>query len=256
MLGLHTAIFPFYSTELKYTDYLDGVYYERNVEGVTVYWNASMNLGNQRSDFNFAARLYPNGTIEFYYGNLVNNTTTPWLIGLTGGSKAASYFPGINASGVRNGLNIRFQPPVLPEGLKIAPDGLLTCKPLQPGRIWTIPLEVEDSRGMKAFREITLATSSLDAHADVEASTDIRIFPNPVTERAFVQVETVKPGNLDLAIFDLTGKEVLKRSYSIQPGRSVITVDTGSIRSPGIYFVQLTGLVDYRSKIYLNKPGG
>jgi hypothetical protein len=144
----------------------------------------------------------------------------------------------------------------LPEGLKIAPDGLLTCKPLQPGRIWTIPLEVEDSRGMKAFREITLATSSLDAHADVEASTDIRIFPNPVTERAFVQVETVKPGNLDLAIFDLTGKEVLKRSYSIQPGRSVITVDTGSIRSPGIYFVQLTGLVDYRSKIYLNKPGG
>lgn len=256
MLGLNTAIYPFYSIEFQYTDYLDGVYYQAHPSDVTVYWNASMTSNGQISDVNFSARLYPSGVIEFYYGNFINNTSTPWLIGLTGGSKALSYYPNVNATGISAGLNIRFQPPVLPEDLQITNDGLLTCKPLEPGKTWVIPVCVEDYQGLRAYRDLTLSTAPLDTNGTDLTNPKILVYPNPITDRAYVQIESIRSGNMDLIIFDLTGKVLLTKSFAIKAGRSVFTLDLSSGIAPGIYIIQVTGITTFRSKIYFSIPAG
>ncbi len=256
LLGLHTAIYPFYSTEFHYTDYLNGVYYDPQSSGVTVYWNASLGSNGQISDANFAVKLYPNGMIEFYYGNFVNKTSNPWLIGLTGGSKTKSYYPALNAIGVTPGLNIRFQAPSLPEDFKITADGVLTCRPLQPGRVWNIPVRVEDYQGLANYRELTLSTAPQSTGDGGLLSPEILVYPNPVIQRAYVQVESISSGKIDLKILDLTGRQILARNYNIKAGRTTFTLDMPSGLSPGIYLVEVTGMASYRTKLYLSKPGG
>lgn len=253
MLGLNTAIYPFYSTEFQYTDYLDGVYYQAHPSDVTVYWNASMTSNGQISDVNFAARLYPSGIIEFYYGNFVNTFSTPWLIGLTGGSKALSYYPNVNATGISAGLNIRFQPPVLPEDLRLTADGLLSCKPLVPGKTWIIPVCVEDYQGLRAYHDLTLSTAPLDTNDNGLNNPKILIFPNPITDRSYIHIESNRDGNIDLKIFDLSGKALLTRNYSIKAGKSMFPLDFSSDFAPGIYIIQVTGITTFRSKIYFSK---
>ncbi|TSA35811.1 MAG: T9SS C-terminal target domain-containing protein [Porphyromonadaceae bacterium] len=256
LLGLNTAIYPFYSTEFQYPDYLDGVYYEAHPSSATVYWNASMTSNGQISDVNFSVRLYPSGVIEFYYGNFINTISTPWLIGLTGGSKALSYYPNVNATGISAGLNIRFQPPVFPEDLQLTPDGFLSCKPLEPGKTWIIPVGLEDYQGLRAYRELSLSTAPLDTNGTDLTNPKILVYPNPVTDRAYVQIESIRSGNMDLMIFDLTGKVLLTKSFAIKAGRSVFPLDLSSDIAPGIYIIQVTGITTFRSKIYFSIPAG
>jgi hypothetical protein len=255
LLGLNTAIYPFYSTEFQYTDYLDGVYLISHSSDATIYWNASVVANGKTSDVNFAARLYPDGVIEFYYGDFINNTSTPWLIGLTGGSKSQSQFPKLNATGISAGINIRFQPAVLPGNLEITTNGLLSCVPSESSKTWTIPVCLEDARGLQAYRELTLTTAALDTNDNLNTP-KIRIYPNPVTERAHIQVESSRSGNLDVKIFDLTGKVLLSKSYDIKAGRYVLPLDITRDIAPGIYIIQLSGVVSYREKFYFSIPAG
>ena len=178
------------------------------------------------------------------------------LIGLTGGSKAQSWFPEVNATGISAGLNIRFQPPVLPDDLQLTSNGLLSCKPLEPGKTWIIPVCVEDYQGLQANRELVLPTASLGAEVADADNPGIKIYPNPVTDRSFVQIESNRSGDIELMVIDLTGKVQFIGSYSIKAGKTIFQLDLSKDFTPGIYVVQATGIITYRSKIYFTKPAG
>ncbi len=256
LLGLSTAIYPFYSTEFQYKGSANGVYCDLNPAMATVSWNASLIRNGITTDVNFAARFYPSGIIEFYYGDFINNTSTPWLIGLTGGSKANSLYPTINAKGISNGLNIRFQPPILPANLHISADGYLTCKPLKPGSSWTIPVTVEDYQGIRSSRELSLSTASLGIDGSGTGYPAINIFPNPVTDLAQVEVESMNDGDIDVRIIDLTGKMILAKQYSIKAGRNLFTLHLPAGMQPGIYILDVTGVTSYQTKLYIGMTSG
>jgi len=256
MLGLHSAIFPFYSTEFQYSETLDGVYYQADPSMATLYWNASLKTGDQATDVNFAARLYPGGNIEFFYGDFKNTISTPWLTGLTGGSKSRSYYPGINATGISNGLNIRFEPIGLPGDFQLTREGILSCKPWEPGHSWIIPVCAEDVAGLKSYRDITLSTESLDSNGTDLPRAKIHMYPNPVTDRVTVEIESIRSGNLDLEIIDLTGRVLVSRTISVKPGRSIFSIDLTRQLSPGLYIIQANGIAVFRSKFFFGIPAG
>lgn len=249
MLGLNIAIYPFYSTQIQYTDSNDGIFYEVHPTGATVYWNGSITGNGQISDINFAARIYPDGTIEFYYGNFQNTASAPWLTGLTGGSKSLSYYPDVNATGISARLNIRFQPPVLPADFQISTDGFISCKTWEPGKSWSIPVCVEDYQGLRDFKELILSTAALDTNNHDLSDPKILIYPNPVTERAFIQVESLLSGDVLMQLIDLSGKTLLTESFNIKAGKTVLTLNFNKGTGPGIYIVQLTGIINSRSKL-------
>jgi hypothetical protein len=257
LLGLHSAIFPFYSTEFKYPDYLDGVYYVSYPNEVTVYWNASLDSGGEVTDVNFSVRLYPDGTIEFYYGDFPDRTTQPWLIGLTGGSRKESWFPSVNATGVRPGLNIRFRQPELPGGLKISPEGLITCHPDEPGRTWKIPVRVKDANGLEVNGFVNLKTNSGTSTGPVTAdSPDIRVYPNPVGKRLFIDIGSPADGPLDVEIYSLAGVKVMGRRFWVRAGSGRLEMELDPELAEGVYIIRTKGVADFRGKIYRIIPAG
>jgi hypothetical protein len=206
----------------------------------------------QLSDVNFAVRLYPDGNIEFYYGDFTNLARQPWLAGLTGGSKAQSFYPAFNATGIQPGMNVRFRPPALPDGLEISPDGILSCRPAEPGRTWVFRVGVEDYQGLQAFREVSLSTSSLGSGEQVLLNPDVRFYPNPVSGKGFLDVGSNRAGPVELKVLDLAGRVLMSRSQELMSGRTLLEIDFGSDLSPGIYLVELSGTVQFRSKIFIS----
>ncbi|MFA6129027.1 MAG: T9SS type A sorting domain-containing protein [Bacteroidales bacterium] len=253
LLGLNQAIYPFYSTELQYTEGTDGVFYEAHKVDVTIYWNASIIRDSIISDVNFAVRLFANGTIEFLYGDVLNSTSSPWLVGLTGGSKSQSLYPAINATGIKSGLNLRFQPFMMPAGIQISREGVLTCKPLEYGKTWTVPVCVEDNQGLQATRELSLSTGPSKKQDDSIITPKVRIFPNPVADKVQIQITGDRSGTILINIIDLSGKTLLTETNILQPGSQVVTIETTSELVPGIYILEITGATTFRSKIYFSE---
>ena len=255
-LGLTYGLYPFFSNEFQYPGSDYGVYFETNPDWVKVCWKTTILTGDKYSEVNFAVRLYPSGVIEFYYGDIVNSTSAPWLMGLTGGSRVHSYYPVENATGIISGVNIRYQQPSLPKDISITPEGLLTCNPQLPATTWTIPVCVEDYQGLKAFRNLTIQTAPLDTNGTRNDNPAIHIYPNPVNDQAFIEVESKSDGNIELIIFDLTGKSVLTRTYSVKAGKNRYPIGLVNTVSPGLYIIQMTGMTIYRSKVCINIPAG
>jgi hypothetical protein len=252
LLGLNRAIYPFYSTELQYTDSTDGVYYEAHKIDVTIYWNASLVRNGITSDVNFAARLFDNGTIDFLYGDFANTTSVPWLSGLTGGSKAQSLFPDINATGITPGRNIRFEPYLLPGGFQISIDGVLSCIPTEYGKTWPFQVTVEDQQGLQSTAMLALTTGSDGIAIATVIPPEVRIFPNPVTDQAFIEVVSNRGGTIEVTVNDLTGKLITMQKYPIPSGSSIVRLATPAQMVPGLYIVQITGAATFRSKIYFS----
>jgi len=67
-----------------------------------------------------------------------------------------------------------------------------------------------------------------------------KVFPNPAIDQINISFETQVEGNLQLQVFDLNGKEVLRRSTSAQKGINQSTIDISSLTS-GVYFVHISG---------------
>jgi hypothetical protein len=72
-----------------------------------------------------------------------------------------------------------------------------------------------------------------------QQSASIRIYPNPASDAAYVQVKSQVQGTATLTMMDLVGKTVLNETLTIAPGEEVIPVSLDNIRK-GLYIVRLT----------------
>ncbi|MDD4645229.1 MAG: T9SS type A sorting domain-containing protein, partial [Bacteroidales bacterium] len=131
-------------------------------------------------------------------------------------------------------------------------DGQLSCKPLVPGKTWSIPVKVEDYQGLTAFRSVTLSTAPSGTGDNDLINTKIQVYPNPVTEKSWLYIDSNRDGNMVVEIFDLTGKKIFSRNQSIKAGKRMYPLDLNSNPAPGIYILQVSGIASYRSKICLN----
>lgn len=72
-----------------------------------------------------------------------------------------------------------------------------------------------------------------------QQATSIRIYPNPASDVAWVQVKSQVRGTATLTMMDLVGKTVLSETLTIAPGEEVIPVSLENVRK-GLYIVRLT----------------
>jgi ligand-binding sensor domain-containing protein len=66
----------------------------------------------------------------------------------------------------------------------------------------------------------------------------VSIYPNPAKEKVSVDLAMQKAGQVDIAIFDLTGKTLIHTSNTIPAGKQVIAIETSSL-SAGSYIIQI-----------------
>jgi Secretion system C-terminal sorting domain len=63
------------------------------------------------------------------------------------------------------------------------------------------------------------------------------IVPNPVSDRAQLNIATPKKDRIELSVISIDGKTVLQRIVDLQPGSSVISLEVGNLQK-GVYTVK------------------
>ena len=76
---------------------------------------------------------------------------------------------------------------------------------------------------------------------DLSAGNSIRMYPNPVTDRQlFLKINTAQGENLQMKIWDMTGRLIKSTNYQTVPGTTTLTIDVKELKS-GYYLMSVIG---------------
>ncbi len=95
-----------------------------------------------------------------------------------------------------------------------------------------------------------LAITDLKMADAIVADGKVSIFPNPVTDNQFtVRFNKLEAGNYMLQVTDVTGRQVLQQSISINGDNQAQRINLSAATSKGVYLVKIA---DAQSKIVFN----
>ena len=151
----HRMIAPFYA-DLVYGNG-QNVSFESDANSATIVWNAG--VANQSASYvNVALKIFANGKIEFYYGNI--NITGKWISAISGGDAENYYYTSLSNSFLYNAFpkKIELTPPDYPENFNLTESGVIT---LNPTRFYntSFKVKVADNNNVYAIKSIPFKTS-------------------------------------------------------------------------------------------------
>jgi hypothetical protein len=104
-------------------------------------------------------------------------------------------------------------------------------------------LQMVDADGKMAYSKIELV------HPDASANTQVSVYPNPATDYAVLKMNTDKQAAATVRLMDNSGRQIMVRSFTLNPGNNNLTIDQLTALPRGIYFIQ----VAYNSSIITQK---
>lgn len=66
----------------------------------------------------------------------------------------------------------------------------------------------------------------------------LMVFPNPASDRVFLDYESPRSGPVEINLLDINGRHVLTQNLELNAGRNRIPMDIGHV-SEGVYIIQL-----------------
>jgi len=149
-----------------------GMWYEGNENYATFRWKLAEIEDPYRSDYNFAVTLYPDGTIDFHYGDMIFVEPVSWTAGVSVGDK---YNHTTTASSqtreIITNQNTRLHHSTIPEGIILSEDGLLEGTPASLEHIYDLMVGVTDQQNIfdrKSFQ----FSSGIFVHHNIKAGDD------------------------------------------------------------------------------------
>lgn len=114
-----------------------------------------------------------------------------------------------------------------------------------PNTIYYYRLKQMDFDGTTEYSKITTVTLKDDNHFGVSEA-----FPNPTTNSTAFQLHLPKDSDIQLMVFDLSGRLVKEHTTSVSAGSSLLPLNTADL-SQGQYFVKLQfgNAVEYRKVV-------
>ncbi len=81
-----------------------------------------------------------------------------------------------------------------------------------------------------------LAGWSVDNHEAVNPMTTTRVYPNPVSNELFIEVNASQSSEMNISVFNLMGQKVMEKNVNVNTGINTPSINTSDLNS-GIYFV-------------------
>ena len=212
----------------------DGIFYEGDATHATFRWKTAL-YGNENADVDVAVTLYPSGEIKLFYGNNVTQGLS-WASGISNG--AGSYEIS-SVSGISDPSNyqINFSSEPYPVGLFVSSDGIFqgTC----PDEInsWDIDFLVTDNNNISKIKTLTFTT--VPASVEDIHYFDLKCYPNPIHKAVTISFEIDKPANVNLSIYDISGRLIETLINGKQESGEYHIIWTPKV-SAGTYFYKLT----------------
>lgn len=205
-----------------------GIWYEGDENSATFRWKASVN-GNQSTDLNFAVKLYPDGKIEYYYGNMNYPVNTEWIGGLSKGDYR-SYQLTSNSGAVSIPIDSKIE--------LLAPDYVYEMELLSDGTFKGHPTSIYTNSMLKfmavdnnnLFKTKTLSFSTrgfkIDYTVQSGGNNIIGYGETAIMDITLISMEpdTIKNATMELSIDDpyIVFTDSLEHIASIAPGDSIV----------------------------------
>lgn len=137
----------------------DGIWYEGDEHHAIFRWKLTDADHPVNTTFNFAVELFPEGSIIFFYGDVIFDHPVDWVTGLSDGDMS-NYL--VTASSMDDDIraihNVRFVLPDVPLGMTLSPVGLLTGIPYDADNISDVQVTVTDQNNVSDTRSFQLSS--------------------------------------------------------------------------------------------------
>ncbi len=168
-------ISPYMSKPLTlYPSEGDGIWYQGDANSATFRWKAGMYSSGPTTDLNFAAKIFPDGKIEFYYGSIVSNDWVEWNAGISEGDgvnfKIASITDSLNQP-VANSM-FRFTTLPFPTEMTISDEGLFAGTPSDEYENIPVKFYVEDNNNIYNTKTLNFSTKGINIEYSILSGTD------------------------------------------------------------------------------------
>ncbi len=179
------VIAPFLCKGMKVNNYFDqGVWYEGDENGATFRWKTEFNEQAGSSKCNFAVKLYPDGNIDFYYGDIMGFEGVQWIAGIANGDLVNYSLPILpDPSKIQSGTRIEFTANQLPTSVFVSNSGELSILEEDEALSSDITVAVTDNTLLCAKKTFQL-TDGLEMLLSVPGSED-----NTITNGQFVYMD-------------------------------------------------------------------
>jgi len=155
-------ISPFMADMAVYASSNQGIWYEGNPDYAIIRWKTSIYNMQGNTGLNFAVKLYADGTIEWYYGDMVYPSSISWTGGLSGGDNKNYQFSLYNgASTIPQNMRDAFASCHYPTEISLSEDGHLTGTPTRAYYHDPIHAVVTDNNNISATRILHFSSSGL-----------------------------------------------------------------------------------------------
>ena len=179
-----------------------GIWYEGNDEYATFRWKTTMS-GNSSVQMNYAVRLYPDGTIKFYYGTVNGADTYQWMAGISDGDNFNNQVTSISAKpSITPNTSTILEPYDYPEEMELSENGLFTGTPAQQYGNQQITFKVTDNNFIFTKKTFTFTSSGVIVQDSVVSGGD-EIIAYGETAWMNMSVLNVKPDTIYSAVMTI-----------------------------------------------------
>ena len=182
-----------------------GIFYEGDATHATFRWKTAI-YGDDTVNVDAAVTLYPDGKIQFFYGNNI----TPgldWASGISEGDQNSFI---TSLSGINNPSNttLSLQPEAFPIGMFISKDGIFQGIAPNVVDTWPVTFKVTDNNNISKTKTLTFETNT--SGIDQNQMFKIRCYPNPATDFVVFDYLLNKPNRIAIEIYSLQGKKLVQ----------------------------------------------
>ncbi len=197
---INNKVISVFAYDLLIDNSSQGIFYEGDSNSATFRWKTCL-YGNTSANIDVAVTLYPNGNIEYYYGNNIT-TDLNWSAGLSDGNKSYEI---LSISGESNpsNLELKMNMEPYPIGLSIDENGLLEGTLNEEGT-WNLDFVVTDNNLVSDNKTLTLTTETASISEITEYP--ISIFPNPTSNHININYTLLRKSDVNISIYDLYGR--------------------------------------------------
>ena len=235
------VIAPYSSDLMIYPAQGDAMWYSGDENSATFRWKTSK-YAEPEIDVDVAVTIYPDGSVEFYYGNDITEGTG-WAAGVSKGDGQSYLIAALsNATSIPDDYATGFYAPGFPFGMGISPEGVFSGTPEISNQTWDITFKVTDHYNI--FSTKTLAFSTVNVGiSDIISPLLLNLeqnVPNPFEHFSIINYQLPINAHTSLVVFDITGKEVVQLVDETQKaGEYAVELNAHGLEN-GIYFYKLT----------------
>lgn len=160
---------------IVYPGYDLGVWYEGDDTQATFRWRTAINNELESTVLNFAATLYPDGTINFFYDEIILDENIRWTAGISDGDFYNHSLPELpDPPDIIPGTRIEFFPTPQPKEISLSKGGELEILELQESTFREIKVVVIDNTMLSTTRSYPF-TDALEFSLNIQGDEDLKI---------------------------------------------------------------------------------